>query len=106
MTKRGFEKTYNCLCDDQNCAKCLSSNCTDDDCRVHKLFQKAKRRLYEFEDLKAIKAKFKKLEESGVSKEELSKLHDYKRLSKIAPLKKELDRLNGLVTKGYARRIS
>jgi hypothetical protein len=35
-----------CQCDDPSCAKCLTVNCKDDECPIHTMEEKKKRRKY------------------------------------------------------------
>ncbi len=44
---QAFIKKSNCICDNPECAKCLSVNCEDDACKVHtKKKKEARRRLF------------------------------------------------------------
>jgi len=38
------EKIKKCLCNIPYCAKCLCSNCQDDDCKIHTISEKIKAR--------------------------------------------------------------
>lgn len=40
-----------CLCEDPQCAKCLVVNCEDDNCKVHTMDNKLKRRSYYKKDM-------------------------------------------------------
>ncbi len=104
-----FEEYKECTCDESTCVKCLGGNCRDDGCKTHRLFDKARRRQYVLEDLISIVNKFEKMEKKGAPKEELNEHYNYRRLSEIRDeikaYKKEVERLNELVKKGYARRI-
>jgi len=39
-------KTEKCLCDDQNCVKCLLVNCEDDNCKIHTKERKERLKKY------------------------------------------------------------
>ena len=77
-----------CQCDTVQCRKCLVSNCKDESCNTHTLIKKLRAKITVLEDLKNVFQEINKLIENGVSKEELEKLYNYRRLPS---LKKDIE---------------
>lgn len=68
------QKIKKCLCNTPYCAKCLGSNCQDDNCRIHTIPEKIRVRKHFLPNIKNEKkrrewtAEIKRLENSPLNK--------------------------------------